>query len=299
MRLLFFIREGIINGKEGVLMILDVLYDSYIDGLRLLPFLFLTYLAMECMEHWTGGKIQEVIRKSGKAGPAIGGLLGIFPQCGFSAAAANLYAGKVITLGTLLAVFLSTSDEMLPIMISENAGISLIAKILTAKLVCAAAVGFLADILLFGKEEPQIEHFCEKHHCHCEKGIWRSAASHTWKIFLYIIAVSVVLNAVIATIGEDRMASLVLDRPVLGLFAAALVGMIPNCAASVVLTHLYLEGVLGAGPLLAGLLSGSGVGYLVLLRVNEDRRENLRIFALLYGVGVAAGAVVEMLGVRF
>lgn len=280
-------------------MILDVIYDTLIDGLRILPFLFLAYLAMECLEHWAGDRMQEIVRRSGKAGPIIGGFLGIFPQCGFSAAAANLYAGRVITLGTLLAVFLSTSDEMLPIMLSENAGIFLIAKILLTKVVFAVAVGFLADFLFPGKEEPQIGHFCEKHHCHCEKGIWRSAASHTWKIFLYIVLISLILNYVIAMIGEDRLAAVVSDRPVLGLFAAALVGMIPNCASSVVLTHLYLEGVLGAGPLLAGLLSGSGVGYLVLLRVNEDKKDNLRIFAFLYGVGVAAGAVVEMLGVRF
>lgn len=280
-------------------MILDVICDTLIDGLRILPFLFLTYLAMECLEHWTGGRMQEVVRKSGKAGPAIGGLLGVFPQCGFSAAAANLYAGKVITLGTLLAVFLSTSDEMLPIMISENAGISLIAKILLTKLIFAVAVGFLADILFPKKEEPQIGHFCEKHHCHCEKGIWRSAVNHTWKIFLYLLVVSLILNGVIAAIGEDAMASFISNRPVLGLFAAAFVGMIPNCASSVVLTHLYLGGVLGAGPLFAGLLAGSGVGYLVLLRVNEDKKDNLRIFALLYGVGVAAGAVVEVLGLKF
>lgn len=280
-------------------MILDVIYDTLIDGLRILPFLFLAYLAMECLEHWAGDRMQEIVRRSGEAGPIIGGFLGIFPQCGFSAAAANLYAGRVITLGTLLAVFLSTSDEMLPIMLSENAGIFLIAKILLTKVVFAVAVGFLADFLFPGKEEPQIGHFCEKHHCHCEKGIWRSAASHTWKIFLYIVVISLILNYVIAMIGEDRLAAVVSDRPVLGLFAAALVGMIPNCASSVVLTHLYLEGVLGAGPLLAGLLSGSGVGYLVLLRVNEDKKDNLRIFALLYGVGVAAGAVVEIFGVRY
>lgn len=280
-------------------MILDVIYDTLIDGLRILPFLFLTYLAMECLEHWTGGRMQEIVKRSGKAGPAIGGLLGIFPQCGFSAAAANLYAGKVITLGTLLAVFLSTSDEMLPIMISENAGISLIAGLLLTKLVFAVAVGFLADVLFPKKEEPQIGHFCEKHHCHCEKGIWRSAVSHTWKIFLYILAISLMLNYVIAMIGEDTVASFVLDKPIIGLFAATFVGMIPNCASSVILTHLYLGGVLGAGPLLAGLLAGSGVGYLVLLRVNEDKKDNLRIFALLYGVGVAAGAVVEVLGVKF
>ncbi|RKI85567.1 hypothetical protein D7V90_03080 [bacterium 1xD42-87] len=280
-------------------IILDVIHDTYIDSLRILPFLFLAYLAMECLEHWTGGRMQAIVRKSGKAGPAIGGILGIFPQCGFSAAAANLYAGRIITLGTLMAVFLSTSDEMLPIMISENVGISMIGKILLIKVLFALAAGFLVDVLFRKKEEPQIGHLCERQHCHCERGIWRSAFSHTWRIFLYIILVSLILNFVIALIGEETLAAVVLNRPALSLFVSALVGMIPNCASSVVLTQLYLGGVLGAGALMAGLLSGSGVGFLVLLRVNENRKENLRIFGLLYVLGVVGGALVELLGVGF
>ncbi len=280
-------------------IILDVIHDTYIDSLRILPFLFLAYLAMECLEHWTGGRMQAIVRKSGKAGPAMGGILGIFPQCGFSAAAANLYAGRIITLGTLMAVFLSTSDEMLPIMISENVGISMIGKILLIKVLFALAAGFLVDVLFRKKEEPQIGHLCERQHCHCERGIWRSAFSHTWRIFLYIILVSLILNFVIALIGEETLAAVVLNRPALSLFVSALVGMIPNCASSVVLTQLYLGGVLGAGALTAGLLSGSGVGFLVLLRVNENRKENLRIFGLLYVLGVVGGALVELLGVGF
>lgn len=280
-------------------MILDVIHDTYIDSLRILPFLFLAYLAMECLEHWTGGKMQAVVRKSGKAGPAIGGVLGIFPQCGFSAAAANLYAGRIITMGTLIAVFLSTSDEMLPIMISENVAAGMIGKLLLIKVLFAVAAGFLVDALFRKKEEPQIEHLCERQHCHCERGIWRSALSHTWRIFLYIVAVTLILNFAIALVGEETLAAVVLDKPVLGLFAAVLVGMIPNCASSVVLTQLYLSGVLGAGALTAGLLSGSGVGFLVLLRVNENRKENQRIFGLLYVLGVVGGALIQILGVQF
>lgn len=280
-------------------MILDVICDTLIDGVRILPFLFLAYLAMECLEHWTGGKMQAVVRKSGKAGPALGGILGIFPQCGFSAAAANLYAGRIITMGTLIAVFLSTSDEMLPIMISENVGFSLIGRLLLVKVFFAIAAGFLVDTLFRKKEEPQIEHLCERQHCHCERGIWRSAFSHTWRIFLYIVVVSLILNFLIALIGEETLAAFVLNKPALSLFVAALVGMIPNCASSVILTQLYLSGVLGAGALMAGLLSGSGVGFLVLLRVNEDRKENLRIFGLLYAFGVAAGALIQLSGISF
>lgn len=280
-------------------IILDVFLDTGIDALKLLPFLFLAYLAMECLEHWTGGKMQEVVKKSGKAGPAIGGLLGVFPQCGFSAAAANLYAGGIITLGTLIAVFLSTSDEMLPIMISENVAPSMIGKILLLKVIFAIVMGFLVDFFFRKNAEMQIGHLCERHHCHCERGIWRSALRHTWKIFLYIIVVSLILNFAVALIGEETLAALIQGKPALSLFLAALVGMIPNCASSVVLTQLYLGGVLSAGALMAGLLSGSGVGFLVLLRVNDDRRENLRIFALLYAIGVGAGALTQLLGVNF
>ena len=175
----------------------------------------------------------------------------------------------------------------------------MIAKILFLKVCFALAAGFLVDFAFRKKEEPQIEHFCERHHCHCEKGILASAVNHTWRIFLYILVVSFALNFVIALIGEEALAAVILDKPFLGLFVAALVGMIPNCASSVILTQLYLENVLGAGALMAGLLSGSGVGFLVLLGVNDDRKDNLRIFALLYGFGVAAGALVEVLGVVF
>lgn len=280
-------------------MILDVLCDTLIDALRLLPFLFLAYLVMESLEHWTGGKMQEAVKKSGKAGPVIGSLLGVFPQCGFSAAAANLYAGGIITMGTLIAVFLSTSDEMLPIMISENVPLSMLGKILFLKMIFALAAGFLVDFFFRKSTEMQIEHLCERHHCHCERGIWRSAFHHTWKIFLYIIVVSLILNFAIALIGEETLAALVQGRPALSLFLAALVGMIPNCASSVILTQLYLSGVVSAGALMAGLLSGSGVGFLVLLRVNEDRKENLQIFALLYVIGVGVGALIQLLGVAF
>lgn len=279
-------------------MILDVIADSFLDSVKLLPFLFLTYLVMEYLEHRAGEKMQDIIRKSGKAGPAIGGLLGVFPQCGFSAAASNLYAGRIISLGTLMAVFLSTSDEMLPIMISENVGISMMAKVLGVKVLFAVIAGFGIDLVYHREEKDmQIEHLCERHHCHCERGIWNSALHHTVEIFLYILLVSFVLNLIIALIGEEALGDLILDQPVFSVLIAALVGMIPNCAASVIVTKLYLDGVLGAGALIAGLLSGTGVGYLVLLRVNDDRRENLRILLLLYAVGVMAGLIIELLGI--
>lgn len=281
-------------------MIIDAVMDSFIDGVKLLPFLFLTYLAMEYLEHKAGQRMQAAIRSAGRGGPAIGSVLGVFPQCGFSTVASNLYAGRIITMGTLLAVFLSTSDEMLPIMISENVGAAVIFKILAVKVAVALAAGFMVDFLFRGKRrQMRIGHLCEQHHCHCENGIWKSALHHTVEIFLYIMAISLVLNLLIGWIGEDALGSLFLNRPVVGELLAALLGMIPNCASSVAITQLYLEGVMSAGAMTAGLLAGSGVGLLVLFRVNDDYRENFRILGLLYGIGVLGGIAVNWLGIVF
>ena len=281
-------------------MIIDVIADSSIDSIKLLPFLFVTYLIMEYLEHKAGDKMQAAIRGAGKGGPVIGGILGIFPQCGFSAAASNLYAGRIITMGTLIAVFLSTSDEMLPILISENAGVGMIVKVLAVKVVVAVAIGFAVDCIFRKNEKDmQIGHLCEQHHCHCEDGIWRSALHHTIEIFIYILLVSLMLNLLIAWIGEDALGSIILNRPVVGAMIAGLVGLIPNCAASVIITKLYLGGVLGAGAMIAGLLAGTGVGLLVLCRVNDNRKENLKLISILYVTGVAAGIIVEILGITF
>ncbi len=281
-------------------MIIDTIKDSLIDSVKLLPFLFLTYLVMECLEHKAGDRMREKIRSAERGGPAIGSILGVFPQCGFSAAASNLYACRIITVGTLLSVFLSTSDEMLPIMISENVGAAVILKILAVKVAVAMAAGFLVDFFFRGKKkEMEIGHLCEQHHCHCEDGIWKSALHHTVEIFLYIMLISLVLNLLIAWIGEGALENILLNRPFVGELLAALVGMIPNCASSVAVTQLYLDGMLSAGALAAGLLSGSGVGLLVLFRVNDDHRENLKILGLLYVTGVAGGLLVNGLGISF
>lgn len=281
-------------------MIVNVIADSFIDSIKLLPFLLVAYLVMEYLEHKAGDKMQAAIRGAGKGGPIIGGILGVFPQCGFSAAASNLYAGRIITMGTLIAVFLSTSDEMLPIMISANVGAEMIVKVLAVKVIVAAAAGFAIDcIFRKGEKDMQIEHLCEQHHCHCEDGIWKSALRHTVEIFVYILLVSLVLNLLIAWVGEDVLGSVILNRPIIGAVIAGLVGLIPNCAASVIITQLYLGGVLGAGAMIAGLLSGTGVGLLILFRVNDNRRENLRLIALLYAIGVMAGIIIEFLGITF
>lgn len=283
-----------------------IISDTLSDGIKLLPFLFATYLIMEYIEHKTSEKARQIMKKSGKLGPAIGGLLGIVPQCGFSAAASNLYTGRIITLGTMFAVFLSTSDEMLPILISEQVNPEIIIRILAVKAVIGIAAGFMIDFLLQSRkkitqaEELRIGHMCDHEHCHCEEGnILKSSAKHTVQIFLFIISFSFILNVIIEFMGEDTLAAMISGRTVLGPVFAGLLGLIPNCASSVVLTQLYLEGVLGVGAMMAGLLAGSGVGLLVLYRVNDNLKENLRITAMLYFIGVASGIVIEMAGLVF
>lgn len=272
----------------------DVILDTLLDTVKLVPFLFVTYLAMEYLEHKTGRKTQEMVRKAGKFGPMIGGVLGIVPQCGFSAAASGLYTGRVITLGTLMAIYLSTSDEMLPILISEQAPVGTIALILMSKAVIGIIAGFAIDIVFSShrEEEHHIHEICEQEHCHCgEGGIFRSALVHTAQIGLFILVVTFLLNLLLFLVGEEVLAGMVLNRKILGPILAGLAGMIPNCAGSVVITQLYLEGVIGTGAMLSGLLTGTGVGLLVLFRVNHDRKENLRILGLLYCIGVLVGIV--------
>ena len=274
------------------------------DSVKLLPFLFLTYLFMELLEHTTGGKVQNKIKNAGKVGPLWGGLLGIMPQCGFSAAASSLYAGRVITVGTLLAVFLSTSDEMLPIFISESVAPATIIKILGAKVCIAIISGFLAELVyvnVFKKKEKDmdIHVVCEEEHCSCEDGVLKSALKHTLKIFVYILLITFILTLVIEMIGEDHLAVVFQNIPVVGEMIAALVGLIPNCASSVVITELYLSGIIGAGAMMSGLLVNAGVGLLVLFRLNRNWKQNAGIMAALYGFGVVWGVIIELLGIVF
>lgn len=275
---------------------LDIILDTLIDSIKLLPFLFVTYLILEYLEHKTGGKAQNVIKKSGKFGPAIGSLLGIVPQCGFSAAAANFYAGRVISLGTLIAIFLSTSDEMLPILISEAAPISLIGKVILIKLLIGMVCGFIIDLFskFNNKEkniEKEIEHLCEHDHCDCEHGVVKSAIKHSLNIFVFIIIVSFILNLLIHFIGEDTISSIFNSNKILGPILASFVGLIPNCASSVILTQLNLSGVIPLSTMISGLLVNAGLGLLVLFRVNNIIKENILITTLLYVIGVLSGFI--------
>ena len=284
-------------------MFLDVLLDTIIDSLKLLPFLFLTYLAMEYLEHKTSNHMNDILKKAGPLGPVIGAILGVFPQCGFSAAASNLYAGRVISVGTLAAVFLSTSDEMLPIFISNQVEVSVIVKILAVKVVIGLVAGLGIDFVYHlshkEQEEIHIHELCEHEHCHCEDGIFRSALKHTIQIFVFLFVISFCLNGVMELGGAEQLRKLASDNSVLTVLIMGLVGMIPNCASSVVVTELYLEGIVSAGAMMSGLLAGSGVGLLVLFRTNRHFKDNVKFAGVLYGIAVVAGLVMQVLGIRF
>ena len=300
---------------------LELLTDAIIDTIKLIPFLYLTYLLMEFIEHKGGEKAERFISASGSFGPAVGSLLGLVPQCGFSAAASGLYAGRIISMGTLIAIFLSTSDEMLPIMISEGAGFKKILPIIVSKLIIGTAAGFVIDLIMRLKHKKsdkdsakkasdehhchddmdedthahEIHEFCESEHCHCDRNIFVSALIHTLQITLFIFVATLAINIIIYIIGEETVSGWLDSLPVLGEAVAALIGLIPNCASSVIITHLYIEGIIGAGPALAGLLSGSGLGLLVLFRTNKRLRENFLILGILYAVSVASGFLLGLI----
>lgn len=278
----------------------DLISDSLLDTLKLLPFLFLTYILMEYLEHRAGGSAEKFLKRSGQFGSLIGSALGILPQCGFSSAAAGLYSARVISVGTLIAVFLSTSDEMVPIFI-VNGNITLILKVLAVKFVIALVAGLAIDLILkaiYKKKgiipEPNIEELCERDNCHCKHDILKSALVHTGKVTLFIFIFSFVLNFLVYFVGESNIALLILNKPVIANILAAIVGLIPNCASSVVISELFLDGTLSAGALISGLLVNSGVALAVLFRTNRPRKNTLAIVGILLAISIVAGIVIDL-----
>lgn len=327
-------------------LLADVLLDSLVDTLKLVPFLFVTYLAMEALEHSASHHVKAAVEKSGKAGPVVGSVLGALPQCGFSAMAATLYAGRVVTAGTLVAVILSTSDEMIPVFVAHQVAPARLFSILALKVVVAIVVGLLVDVALralhrAGDGHAHIHELCERAHCHCEEveedeldeegvisradssvgsaeedrhseshhehhhhshGPWaivRSSLVHTAQVTVFIFLVTLVFGLLIEGVGEEAIASLLTNHPVRATFIAALVGLIPNCGASVAITELFLDGTLATGPMVAGLLVSGGVSLLVLWRTNANPKQNAAITAFVYAAGVVVGLLVGAAGIMF
>ena len=271
------------------------------ETLLLLPFLFVTYLVLEALEAKAGGAFEKSLERARSVGPLAGALAGAVPQCGVSAAASSFYAGGVITVGTLLAVFLSTSDELLPVLISERVPISFLLKVVGLKVVCAIAVGFTANGILLAarhfRREVSVGELCAHSHCGCteRRGIFVPALIHTAEIFFFIVVVSGTLELCMHFFGEGCLNSLKLNTPILGECAAGALGLIPNCAVSVAGAKLYLAGAMSPGALMASSFTGSGLGLLVLFRTNRNMKENLAILVTVYVVGVILGMLTGQL----
>ncbi len=375
-------RAMFLKGFALMDFLIDIVLDAGKDTLSLVPFLLVTYLVLELIEHAAGERVNAAIKHAGPAGPAVGALLGVVPQCGFSAMASTLYAGRVVTLGTLVAVFLSTSDEMLPMLVAESVPMATMVRILAIKAGAGLITGFVIDlairalrknarvhaalrrtvlgananpahvncghsdhtegdiideIALAGEGAAHIHELCERDHCGCDDDddhahshahddaaghgahahghdhacgcghdhshggstavhVLRSAVSHTVQVSVFIFLVTLLLVALLETVGEDALAQFLSANEALAVFASALVGLVPNCSASVVITQLYLEGVLSLGAMLAGTLISAGVGYLVLFRTNRSVRENIVILVMLYVIGAAWGLLFSALG---
>lgn len=276
---------------------LEIIIETIIDTIKLIPFLFIAFLIIELIEHKLNKKNKKILKNSKKYGPILSSLLGIIPQCGFSVMATNLYTTRIITLGTLIAVYLSTSDEMLPILISQNTKPSLIIKILLLKVLFAIVYGIVIDLIIskINKKEKENYVICEEEHCDCEHGILKSSLKHTLSISLFILVMNFIINIIFTYIGEDFLSHLFLKNTVFGPFITSLIGLIPNCGASVILTELYLNNAINLPALISGLLTGSGTAIIVLFKNNKNIKENIFIVLLLYILGSLSGVIIELI----
>lgn len=275
----------------------EVILDTIVDSLKLIPFLLVAFLIIELLEHKLNNKTKNILTKSKKIGPIIGSLLGVIPQCGFSVMATNLYITRIITLGTLISIYLSTSDEMLIIMISEKVEISLILKILLIKIFFGIVYGLIIDKIINKKKKDKETNYelCDKEHCDCNHSILLSAIKHTLHITLFIFIITLIINTIFTLLGDNYLSKILLNNSILSPFITSLIGLIPNCAASVILTELYLNSNISLGALIGGLLTSSGSSLLVLIKNNKNQKENLSIILLLYTLGVLSGIIIELI----
>ena len=274
---------------------LDCLMDGILDTFKTIPYLFIAFYIIEFLEHKINSN--KIINQAGRLGPLLGSLLGMIPQCGFSALATNLYTTRIITLGTLISVYLATSDEMLPIMLSSNVPIKTIISILTIKVLIGIICGFTIDFILRKKNtHPHANYsLCKEQHCNCETSYIKSSLEHTINISLFILAVNIILNLVFHYGLETYLNTILLDNEILGPIILSLIGLIPNCASSIVITKLYLASSITCGSLIAGLLTNSGIGILVLFKSNKNIKENLTILGILYLIGIIFGIIINFI----
>lgn len=278
--------------------LLHSLEHSFLDSIKLLPFLFIAFLIIELIEHKLSDKTKKVISKSGKFGPILGSLLGLIPQCGFSVVATNLYITRIVSLGTLISIYLSTSDEMLVILLSKNASISTIIPLLAVKFFVGMISGFIIDFTLRNKKKKSETYsICEDEHCGCEheENLFKSSFIHTIKTFIFIFIVTFIITLLFELFGEEYLSKILLKDTLLSPFITSLIGLIPNCASSVILTELYLSKAINFASIISGLLTGSGVAILVLFKTNKNLKENFSILGLVYFIGVLTGIIITII----
>lgn len=277
---------------------IDVFMDTALDSLRMLPFLFAAFLLIEALEHYSTAFINQILSKINKAGPLVGALLGCVPQCGFSVMSANLYSSGVVSLGTLLAVFLATSDEAVLLLMAHPESVGTILPLLVTKLIIAMTAGYITDFFIahkFSTPQHHLGDLCDHCGCHDHHGIVKPACKHALQLFAYIFIFSGILNLLLSFVDLHTLSAFLLKGSLLQPFLAALIGFIPNCAASVVLTELYMSGALSFASVIAGLCTNAGVGLVVLFEVNKNHKEDLKIAGLLYLFAVAAGLILTIL----
>lgn len=275
---------------------LDAILDGVIDTVKIVPFLFISFFIIEILEHKLNSN--KKLERAGKLGPLFGSLLGIVPQCGIASIATNLYVTGIISVGTLISVFLSTSDEMIPILLSENVFLKFIFIVLAIKFLVGVASGFVID-LFYQKKNTEDYSLCEEEHCHCEEHIFISALKHTVNISLFILVVNILLNLIFSYGLEDLLSNLLLSDSIFSPFITSLIGLIPNCASSIIITKLYLVSSISFGSLIAGLLTNSGIALIILAKTNKNKKENLAIILLTYLIGVLVGIILNIFKVAF
>lgn len=283
---------------------IDIITETLIDSIKILPFLFLSYLLIEYIEHKSSHKLEKALSASGKYSKVVGSILGIIPQCGFSAVAANLFSSRVITIGTLVAVFLATSDEAIPILLTYPEKSKDLIMILVIKFIIAVVAGTIIDAILNLKKNKEAKFDNDEMHthmhyickdCDCDHGLLKSSIKHTLSIFLFLVVITFIINIAVELIGDENFSKIILSGSILQPFVASIIGLIPNCAASVLLSKLYVDGALSLGSIIAGLSTGAGVGGIILFKTNKNLKENLSILGLVYLIGAFCGIFIDLI----